>query len=582
MMKRSKPSRRRGAALVMALFALGVAATAGTAFVKTRSGSVEIGSNMAQAAQSRLAAAEGLALSREMLARIFQEPDATLAAQWRASLSDGVLLQNYTMSNGAVLNVTISDVATGAAPGAATTEFEAGITVTIGGTSYGMTAQLSLQSLVKGQYAIFANKLMTMEGDNFIGRWERAPSSEQELPINIGTQAERGWFGLEGVELGTGAYFEGAPVDVPGTQASMATAIASQSAAVKRAARAGVAHLEYGTSDLLFRFNGGNPLVAANWEALPDSYEYDIGAYLHHPYGAESVTVSGGSADEVDLVRMPQGQSARPIQPPAEPTFAGGTTITGNKSYSATTVTLNPTRIKCNEFFGIPIGGGDLNIVNGSTVTLNSGVYRVDDKLKLENSKLIINGNVKIVMKARMWFDLDARSFTCSNSTIELKENSQLLLFVAYDMAMANSWVGKDWTCASESNASLKQGDPHKKAWMGQWQANACSDHAPAEPQYMEPWRVRIYPDPAFLSSIFLWDFNNCSVIGSIFMPTNPVWLRGTTEIYGRICANHVIMRNSASFFYDHALDDITGLTEGAPPPRGGSQSIPTRIRVDF
>jgi hypothetical protein len=58
--------------------------------------------------------------------------------------------------------------------------------------------------------------------------------------------------------------------------------------------------------------------------------------------------------------------------------------------------------------------------------------------------------------------------------------------------------------------------------------------------------------------------------------------LRGTTEIYGRICANHVIMRNSASFFYDHALDDITGLTEGAPPPRGGSQTIPTRIRVDF
>ena len=41
-------------------------------------------------------------------------------------------------------------------------------------------------------------------------------------------------------------------------------------------------------------------------------------------------------------------------------------------------------------------------------------------------------------------------------------------------------------------------------------------------------------------------------------------------------------MRNTARFFYDHALDDITGLTEGAPPPRGGSQTIPTRIRVDF
>ena len=117
---------------------------------------------------------------------------------------------------------------------------------------------------------------------------------------------------------------------------------------------------------------------------------------------------------------------------------------------------------------------------------------------------------------------------------------------------------------------------------MNQWTATACDATPPMEPRYIEPWRIRIFPDPSFLSFIFLWDFNSSSIIGSIYMPTNPVILRGNTEIYGRIAANHVILRDEASFFYDHALDDITGLTEGAPPPRGGTQQIPTSIQINF
>lgn len=563
----------------MALFALSVATTVGTAFIKSRDRSVMVGRSMSDAASARLAAAEGLAISREVLAGIFREPDATRAAQWRAQLSDGVLLTEYHI-NGAVLSVTVADLTTGAAPTISTTEFQANITVTVGDTSYQMSAQMSLQSLIKGQYAIFANKLFRMEGNNFVGRWERAPASPQKHPINLGTQALRSWFSEEGAYFGTDAYFEDQAVAITGSYSSLAQALAAQPTQFVRAARAGFAGVRINAQDMVYKYESGATTTASSW-TLDDGTFATKQAYLYYPSNAESVTVTGGSAEEVELVRLAEGESIRMPTPPNEPSFIPGTTYTGNRTYSGQTITLNPIRVKCNEFFGIPYAGGDLTISNNSVVTLKSGVYRVDDKFKLTNSRLIIDGNVKIVMKARMWFDLDAKSLELNNSAIELKGNSQLLLFVAYDLTTTGSWIGSDYTCPSQSGASAA-GDPHRKKWLNQWTATACDPNPPLEPRYIEPWRIRIYPDPAFLSSIFIWDFNSTAIVGSIYMPTNPVILRGNTEIYGRIAANHVILRDEASFFYDHALDDVTGLTEGAPPPRGGTQQIPTRIQINF
>lgn len=577
---RARSHGRRGAALLMALFALGVASTAGTAFVKSRDRSVMVGRSVSDAARARQAAAEGLAISREVLSGIFRQPDAIVAAQWRAQLSDGVLLTNYQI-NGATLNVTVADLNTGAAPTISTTEFQANITVTVGDTSYQMSAQMSLQSLIKGQYAIFANKLFRMEGDNFVGRWEAAPKSSLKYPINLGTQALRTWFSEEGAYFGEDAYFEDQAVALPGFWATFAAALAANPTEAVRASRAGYASAHVNAADEVFQFKGGAPGDSNNWELATDAYATKQ-AYLYYPSNAESVTVTGGSADEVELVRLSAGESIRMPTPPNEPAFIPGTTYTGNRTYSATTVTLNPIRVKCNEFFGIPFAGGDLNITNNSVVTLKSGVYRVDDKLKITNSRVIIDGNVKIVMKARQWFDLDAKSFEMTNSAIELKGNSQLLLFVAYDLVTTGSWIGSDYTCTAESNTTIASRDPHQKKWLNQFVPTACDQYAPNEPKYIEPWRIRIFPDPSFLSFIFLWDFNNSSIVGSIYMPTNPVILRGNTEVYGRIAANHVILRDEASFFYDHALDDITGLTEGAPPPRGGTQQIPTRIQIEF
>lgn len=564
----------------MALFALGMAATAGTAFVKSRDRSVMVGRSMGEAARARLAAAEGLAISREVLASIFQQADVGLATQWRAQLADGVLLTNYQI-NGATLNVTVADLTTGAAPTITTTEFQANITVSVGGTSYQMSAQMSLQSLVKGQYAIFANKLFRMEGHNFVGRWEKAPKSVLKYPINLGTQAMKTWSGTEGAYFGTDAYFEDQAVAIPGTYNTLALALAAKPTEFTRASRAGYAGVRVNNADVIYHYLGGKTSIAASWQLATDTFATKQ-AYLFFPSSAESVTVTGGSADEVEQVRLSAGQSIVMPTPPSEPAFVPGTTYTGNKTYSGVTVTLTPIRVKCNEFFGIPFAGGDLIISNNSVITLNSGIYRVDDKFTLSNSRLIINGNVKIVMKARQWFDLDAKSFSMTNSAIELKANSQLLLFIAYDLVTTGSWIGSDYTCPTETNVTKAPGDPHRKKWLNQWVATACDADPPEEPKYIEPWRIRIYPDPSFLSSIFTWDFDSSCIVGSIYMPTNPVILHGTTQIYGRIAANHVILRDEASFFYDHALDDITGITEGAPPPRGGTAQIPTRIQINF
>ncbi len=576
----SRGHHRRGVALLMALFALGIAATAGTSFVKSRDRSVMVGRSMTEAAHARLAAAEGLAISREVLAGIFQQPDAIIAAQWRAELADGTLLTNYQI-NGATLNVTVADLLTGAAPTISTTEFQANITVTVGETSYSMSAQMSLQSLVKGQYAIFANKLFRMEGNNFVGRWEVSPKAAQNYPVSLGTQAMTTWGGNEGAYFGEDAYFEDQAVDIDGWYNTITVAIAAKPTQFVRASRAGFAGVNVAGESRVYRYLGGNPALAASWVFDPDSYATKQ-AYLYYPSNAESVTVTGGSADEVETVRLSPGASVVMPTPPAEPSFIPGTQYTGNRTYTAVTVTLTPIRVKCYEIFGIPIGGGDLSITNNSVVTLKSGVYRIDDKFQLSNSRLVIDGNVKLVMKARQWFDFDAKSFEMVNSSIELKRNSQLLLFVAYDLVTTGSWIGSDFNCGFETNPAIAAGDPHRKKWLNQWIATACDSFPPQEPKYIEPWRIRIYPDPAFLSSIFLWDFNNCSIVGSIYMPTNPVILRGSTEIYGRIAAKHVILRDEASFFYDHALDDITGITEGAPPPRGGTQQIPTRIQINF
>jgi hypothetical protein len=51
------------------------------------------------------------------------------------------------------------------------------------------------------------------------------------------------------------------------------------------------------------------------------------------------------------------------------------------------------------------------------------------------------------------------------------------------------------------------------------------------------------------------------------------------------VACNQLLVTDTASFYYDHALDQVTGLTEGTAPPRGGdpTQMFPVRmVRYGF
>lgn len=521
---RRRPSRRRGAALLLALFALAVLGGAGYAFVAGRDHAVMAGRSAASISEARVLAESSLAIAKE----IIKSSDT----KWRTRHSSGTLLSNYSIDGGAV-TVELIDINKRAAnpngplaPDGTTTEVEIIATSTKGGSQFRSVAQMSMPITNKGQYAIFANKLMVFDGTNFVGRWQNAPASEEKLRVNLGTQAETSWANTNGVFINATATFE--PDYTP---------------------------------------------------ASADDSCLDKSTWIYYPYNASSFTISGAGANKICAKKLEPDESIKMIPPPSAPAFSTGTTQWGGITVNGTTVTYStPFRLRQNTFLGFPWGPpADFTVINGATVTLKSGVYKIDNTLRVENSKIIIDGDVTFIADAPFF---TIYSMDLKNATIELKDNSTFYMYTSYGVRIHGSWIGKSFTCVAEANAAKKDGDPHRKAWFNQWTTNACSPEIPTEPLYMEPWRFRIYPIPGFLSNYFTWDILDSSLISSLFLPTNPILLRGKTQVYGRVAANHVILQNTAQVRYDHALDLIDGLTEGAPPGRGGDPNQIWPVRV--
>lgn len=522
--RRSNSRRRRGAALLLALFAMAVLGTAGYAFVAGRDHAVLAGRSAVSVNEARVLAESALTLSKEIL--------KSSDTQWRTKHSNGNLLNNYPLDGGTV-RVDLVDINKRAAnpngvivPDAATTEVEISVTSTKGLSQFRSVAQMSLPSANKGQYAIYAKKLMVFDGSNFVGRWKNAPASADKLRVNLGTQAETSWWGFNGVFIGANATFE--PDYTP---------------------------------------------------PHPEDPCLDKATWIYYPYTASSFTVSGAGANKICAKKLDPGESINMIAAPNPPAFVVGNTQWGGITVNGTTVTYaTPFRLRQNTFLGFPWGPpADFTLINGAVVTLKSGIYKIDNTLRIDNSRLIIDGDVIFIADAPFFtiYSLDLK-----NAKVEVKDNSTFHIYSSYGVRIDGSWIGKAYTCPSEPDANKKDGDPHRKVWFGQWTSTACSSAAPTEPLYMEPWRFRIYPVPGFLSNLFIWDIKNSSIIGSLFLPTNPIQLRGTSQIYGRVAANHVIMQDTAKVLYDHALDLIDGLTEGAPPSRGGDPNQIWPVRV--
>lgn len=521
---RRSGARRRGAALLMALFALAVVGAAGYAFVAGRDHAVMTGRSAASVSEARVLAESSLGIAKEIL----KSPET----YWRTQHQNGVLLQDYELDGGTVtvelvdVNKRAANPAGNVTPDGTTTEVEIIATSRKNGSHFRSVAQMSLPMVNKGQYAIFANKLMVLDGNNFVGRWNNAPASAEKLRVNLGTQADTSWWGFNGVFIGANVTFE--PDYTPPN---------------------------------------------------PDDPDLNKSTWIYYPYNASSFTVSGAGAHKLAAKKLEPDESIRMIPPPSPPPFGSGSTQWGGITISGSTVTYStPFRLRQATLLGFPIGApADFTLVNGATVTLRSGIYMIDNTLRITNSRLIIDGDVVFIADAPFF---TVHSMDLDNAVIELTENSTFYVYTSYAVRMRNSWIGRYFVCTSETDPVKRMGDPHRKAWFGQWTETDCSTAVPTEPLYLEPWRFRIYPIPGFLSSLFQWEIQDTSLISSLFLPTNPIVIRGRSEIHGRVAANHVILEGTAKVRYDHALDLIDGLTEGAPPSRGGDPNQIWPVRV--
>ena len=524
----------RGAALMLALFAMMVVGTTTLSYVASRDTSTAIAQNAQLAADARTLAASGMDIAKGLL----RSSDTS----WRRNHVAGKLLSNYSLDGGTV-TISLVDIVKRANPAYAavgniypddtTTEVEVSVSSTRSGATWSSVANMSIPSVVKGQYAIFANKIMLVDGTrNFIGRWPNAPMSSQKLRVNIGTQADLAflnatfpWFG-SGVWLQGGCQFES---EVAGATASD-----------------------------------------------PDSLK---ATWIYYPYSASGLIVQGAAASKVAAKRMDPADSIRMISPPASPSASTGyTSYTNNYVITGGTTTLNPFRVKAT--FIPQLFTKNFEVRSGATVTLNAGTYEVWGSWVLRDSRIIINGDVKFVVNP----NLALTGLDWQNSSVELNANSNLEIYNGYSMDVRSCWIGPryQYSCYNPVTrvTTAYDGDPHKKKWFNQFVADSCFASAPSSPQYMEPWRVRFYPMTQFLSNFFLWDIRDSTLVGSLFLPTNPIRLFGKTQVYGRVASNYLLVYDTASFYYDHALDLVTGLTEGRAPARGGDPStmFPTRM----
>ncbi len=518
-------ARRRGVALLLAIFAMVLVGGSTAAYVSSRETNVMVARNSQAAADARSLAAAGMDLTKMIL--------RDTNSNWRTLHSQGQLLSNYSLDGG-TLTVNLVDIVKRAAgnsnpvPDASTTQVEVTVSSTRNGTTWTSVADMSIPSVVKGQYAIFANRILQTQGSsNFIGRWPNAPMSAQNLRVNLGTNAltssQNGgspWQGY-GVWLGSGTTFEST--------------------------------------------------VAG---AVPQDPDTMKSTWVYFPNAAASALVQGSAASLVAPKRMDASETTTIIAAPASPSVVSPfTSYTTTQVVNGGSRTYNSFRVKAAL---LPqLFTRNFEVRNSATVTLNAGTYEVWGSWIIRDSRIIINGDVKFVVNP----NLALTGLDWQNCSVELNDNSSLIIYNGYSMDVRNAWVGKRYTCSSESNPSLADGDPHKKAWFNGFTANACFAAPPSSPQYIEPWRIKFYPMAQFLSSFFMWDITDSAIVGSLYLPSNPIRLLGQTKIYGRIACNSIVMYDQSKVYYDHGLDAVTGLTEGYSPSRGGDPNTIYPVR---
>jgi hypothetical protein len=173
-----------------------------------------------------------------------------------------------------------------------------------------------------------------------------------------------------------------------------------------------------------------------------------------------------------------------------------------------------------------------LDVRNAGTRHLRGNITVItDDDLRVrENAKLLIDGNIKVVVFGDLILDSGA---------IELRPGAILNLYVR-----GNSGNAFDIT----------------DGYIGEQRSNGTRDASGAAP-YMNPERVSIW---SMAGSSPTWRMVNNSVVkGSIYAPhAGDFRIEGQSAIYGRIASTRVAVSSDAAIFYDPALNDGVGFTE--------------------
>jgi len=532
---------RRGAAMLFAIFALLVVGTTTLAFTASRHTHFLSSRNVVNSIRVRELADSGLDVAKAIL-----RSDTT---SWRTLHSNGKLLNNYALDGGtvtvALIDIELRDAGNSAAdstPTSETKEVEITVTANRDGATWTSVSNMGIATTTKGQYGIFVKKFLRIKTDqNQVGRWERAPLSSEKRRVNLGSMAafgnktDSGSENFSGVWLGSGVQFEtdALPVDPSDPRTLKSTWV-------------------------YYPYEGGADLLI------------------------DKFAVNGPGRDLVSVVRMnPEDFIGMPTLPaivaavPAQPAFSPS-----SNTISSGTRTLTPFRI------GTPNSNSNKDFTTGTcTLTFTTGTYEIYGQWIANNTTIYIQGAVKfIVYPNKTNSGNQNNGVEWTNTTVQLLAGADLQIHNGYGLKMTNCWIGSDYTCESEPDSAKAKGDPHMKKWKGlTFQQTACDTIAPEEPRYFEPWHVSInaiVTSATGNSTSQGWTFTDTSVIGSLFLPDNTIEMKGKSQLYGRIAAFKASFIDSSHFRYDHALDDVAGLTTGRLPNRGSNPNETYAIRL--
>ena len=509
--------------MLLAIFALLVVGTTTLAFTASRQTHFLSSRNAVNSIRVRELADSGLDVAKAIL-----RSDIT---SWRTLHSNGKLLNNYALDGGtvtvALIDIEKRDAGNSAAasfPTSETNQVEITVTANIDGATW---TSVSNMGFATGKYGIFVKKFLRIKTDqNQVGRWERAPLSSEKRRVNLGSMAEfgnktdNGSENFSGVWLGSGVQF---------------------------------------VIDAL-------PINPSDPRTLNSTWVY-------YPYGggadllSDKFAVNGPGKDLVSVVRMnPEDFIGMPSLPaivavvPTQLAFSPAKNEIVNE-----TRTLTPFRNDTNGNSNKPF------TTKNCTLTFTAGTYEIYEKWIADTATIYIQGAVKFIVYPNKASG-NQNGVEWTNTTVQLLEGADLQIHNAYGLTMNNCWIGSDYTCSSELDLVKAKGDPHMKKWKGlTFQQTACDTIEPEEPRYFEPWHVSIYAieTPANGNSTSQgWTFANTSVIGSLFLPNNTIEMTGTSQLYGRIAAFKASFIDSSHFRYDHALDDVAGLTTERLPIR--------------